>query len=279
MVSSVNLSANIDLAAAEDAVRQAVTGGPDPDASAVRAALNRATGGQASAVSSTHDGRSADTFMTIYHRYDGREHRMPTYQIAKTLTARLPNDRDIFPAGAIGQIAWSLDPAQSGVLKRDFGPEEYNLGLPCYFSAAQDNPQIVADVKDAGIPFFCRKRGRDGEPVKFSDELAREGHLKKHVRAIPAYNRYRENRRNDERDTATESTNRAILELAARLAGQSSSTPQSAVSVLPPQAVAYPPPNAEGMPEPEDDFICDVCSKSNRSAAGLAAHKRSHTEG
>ena len=269
MVTSLDatIQQGIDLELAQEQVRQIVAGQGDPDAAAVRAQLNRITGGESSPVAATN---GADTWITIYHRYDGREHRMPSYQVAKTLVARIPNDHEAFPPGAVGQIAWSTDPAQAGVLKREYGPISFDLGLPCYFSSAQDDPLIVADVKGAGIPFFCRKGKhlKDGTvvPVRFSDAMALESHLKKHVRAMPAFDRHRETRRNKERDDSTNATNQAILELATRLA-------------------AGQPVVAQTAPEPgewqlgsvtAETFACDVCGKPNKTAAGRAAHMRSH---
>ena len=269
MTMAPDIQQGIDLELAQEQVRRIVSGQGDPDAAAVRAQLNRITGGEATNVAATN---GADTWITIYHRYDGREHRMPSYQVAKTLVARIPNDHEVFPPGAVGQIAWSTDPEQAGVLKREYGPESFDLGLPCYFSSAQADPKIVADVKGAGIPFFCRKGKhlKDGTvvPTLFSDAMSLEAHLKKHVRAMPAFNRHRDQRSNDEREAANLSTNQAILELAQRLAGGQTVQP------------------AQPVPEPGDwqlesvsweEFDCDVCGKPSKSAAGRAAHMGSHS--
>ena len=268
----------IDLEAAQSAVATALRQ-DDLDSAAVRAALGRVLGGEASPVASVNGGKSADAMLTIYHRYDGREHRMPSYQVAKTLTARIPNDIDTFPPQVIGQIAWSLEPEQRGVLKREYGPEDFDLGLPCYFSPDQQDERIRADVQGAGLPFFCRKGKRlPGNQVKyvhFTDAMALEAHLKKHQRAYPVFTKYREERRARERETADLTTNQAILTLIQNLmAQQTAPTPAMTVTTSTSGSTLTVHDEAEA-----ETFACPECGKQSKSAAGRAAHMRSHEGG
>lgn len=257
MVSQM-VQSDIDLAEAQEAVKIALQS-DEQDASAVRAALGRVMGGEASKVAAVNGGRSADQTLDIYHRYDGRHQRVPAYMAPKMLTFRLIADADLYPREIFGMVAWSLKPEELGVLRLEYGPEDFNLGLHCYFSAAQSDERIVADVIGARIPFFCRKRGRDGEAARFSDALTREAHLKKHARATPTLEKYRTERRDREREVSTQDTNAAILELIK----QQMSTAAPVVTSQP-ETASYP---------------CDRCDSTARSAAGLAAHKRSHETG
>lgn len=278
---SQTIQNDIDLEAANAAVADAMKQ-DDLDGAAIRSALGRIMGGQASGVAAMNGGKSADQTLMVYNRWDGREHKMPAYQVAKTLTARFPNDRDSFPPQVIGQIAWSLNPEDAGVLKREYGPENFDLGLPCYFSPAQQDEKIREDVKGAGLPFFCRKgkRGTGNEIafVHFTDAMALEAHLNKHHRAYPVFTKYREERHAREREQSDLTTNQAVLSLIQAFVqngGVIPSVPPSA-EPLPPQTEAVPL-TGEFLPK---TVPCDQCGFESKSNAGLAAHKRgAHPEG
>jgi hypothetical protein len=126
------------------------------------------------------------------------------------------------------------------------------MGLPCYFSSAQNDPRILADRTGAGIPAFCRKNGKDGTPVLFSDSLNLAAHMKKHRNALPAFEKHRAERRELEREAQALTSQDTMAALANALLAQG----QTQVKA----------------------FACDFegCETTSTTAAGIAAHKRSH---
>jgi len=240
------LDHDIDLAQAE-ADLQNLAGGADDGA--LRAALDRITGGQSSKVEATN---GADQWVTMYHRYDGRTHSVPRYMVAKLLTARLLPDNDLYPREVQGQQAWSLEAGKAGELKAEYGPFDVSMGLPCYFSSAQHDPRILADRDGAGIPAFCRKNGKDGTPVLFSDALNLASHMKKHRNALPAFDKYRAERRELEREAQAITSQDAMAEMVRTLMEQRGT---SAIF----------------------DGECDTCDFVAKNAAGLTKHKRTHS--
>lgn len=209
------------------------------------------------------------TMVDIYNRWDGRHQQIAAYQAPKILSERFPEDRQLYPEQVWNQLAWVLrDPSKAGELKRMYGPREWAAALPCYFSEAQDDSQVLADVEAAGIPQFCRKGGPDG-PIRFRDELARQAHHKKHPRAMEALKTYRD-RRDSERRVEAEQSQVATLSLLVEqlLAERAQTTAKPAETA---------PSASGGNPDPYvSDFTCDECSLSYPSKASLSAHKRIH---
>ena len=209
------------------------------------------------------------TMVDIYNRWDGRHQQVAAYQAPKILSERFPVDRQLYPEQVHGQLAWVLrEPERAGELKRTYGPREWSESLPCYFSEAQDDERILADVRAAGIPQHCRKGGPEGL-IRFRDELARQAHMKKHPRSMDVLKTFRD-RRDSELRVAAEQTQVATLsalveQLLAERAGN----------------VAKPAETPPARPESiySSEYTCMECGLSYPSKASLSAHGRIHNRG
>jgi len=213
------------------------------------------------------------TMVTIYNRWDGRTQEVAAYQAPKTLAERFPRDNQTYPPEVQNQLAWVLgEPERAGELKRRYGPVTFDQALPCYFSPEQADDLILGDVQAAGIPLHCMKRNRDtGEAIRFTDELARQAHMKKHPRSMEALKTYRDLKAQRDRANAEETNNLTLTKLVEMLLAQQSGAPVQASESrhAASETVVEVPPRIY-----ESEYKCDDCGQSSPTGAGLAAHRR-----
>ncbi len=131
------------------------------------------------AVKSTND---ADRYITLYHRYDGRERAVPKYMAARYVIQRFTSgDREI-PDEHWGKQVWMLNP-DSDQIVHDASPRDFVCRMsPLSQGAVKD------EIIRAGLSRNCRKQVKGGG---YQNQFDADEHFrKKHPRRWAAYQRF-----------------------------------------------------------------------------------------
>lgn len=126
---------------------------------------------------STRATNGADIMVKLYHRYDGREIEVPSYQAPRYATNRFPRDETI-PREHWNKTVWGLTP--------DFSErEQQTYEFQCRLSRNQQDEKIKDEMRRAGLAMTCRKRLKDGG---YATQFEADEHFRvKHPRRWRSY--------------------------------------------------------------------------------------------
>lgn len=152
-------------------------GGAVKQEGAVGAELSKALKGLGMGAAPEEANNGAKLMMTLYHAYDGRTIKVPVYQVAQRLTVRFPDNADV-REGFVRKQTWLLSPPES------YGEAYY---FQCRLGQNQTDPEILAEIRTAGLAPTCRKRLKHGG---FQTQYEADEHFRiKHPKRWAAYQR------------------------------------------------------------------------------------------